>query len=131
VKVYDTTINTTKQQQINTDFINKLTQTNKSGNYIILGEMDINNKKVNIYPSGVYNNIMDAIHTYPATSEGIQIFIKPYNQVSFKIFHSHGVDQYIIKQLTQRGLNSYHKGIGLDEIVYKHKRTIKNCGKII
>lgn len=131
MKVYDTTINTDKQKQKNINFINKLKRNNISGNYIIIGEMDIYNKKINIYPAGVYNNIIQIINTYPATSGGIQVFIKPYNQVCFKIFHEKGVDQYIIKQLTERGLNSYNKGVGLDEIVYQHQRTIKNCGKII
>ena len=131
MKVYDTTINTDKQKQKNINFINQLKRSNISGNYIIIGEMDIYNKKINIYPAGVYNNIIQIINTYPATSGGIQIFIRQYNQVCFKIFHKKGVDQYIIKQLTQRGLNSYNKGVGLDEIIYQHQRTIKNCGKII
>ena len=28
-------------------------------------------------------------------------------------------------------LIDYNKGVGLDEIIYQHQRTIKNCGKII
>lgn len=124
MKIYDSTL-----EEYN-NVLQDIKDSDKTGNYIIVGSLGLWIGRRTILPVGVFNTPYEAIMECCGSCDDLKIYTEPYNKLLVKTIHHDGVNKFEIRQLNKAGLKQYENGLSVDTIVNERIDTTKNCGKL-